>query len=193
MSVKLSRGVYRLYAQLWPSSADNYAQLTQIVSVPSSCFIWEEVSFPSTIRVERECSIYATLEVDIGNIVSQNKDKPWGFSIRRESEQLPPVSKAHGWSASGTGAAHIPVEVVFEPGVYRFEKHRGPESASLYVESSKPDGYTCFGTFGRYFSMPTQLEVKRRCHVKGTLMIGDVTVARGWHATSWSYRITKLD
>lgn len=185
--------MYSLYSQLWSSGADNYAQLKEIVSVPNSCFTWEEVTFPSSVRVERECSIHATLEVDIGNNFSQNNDKSWAFSIRRESEELPSVSKANGWSESGIGAAHIPVEVMFEAGIYRFEKHQGPDSASLYVASSKPDGYKCFGTFGRYFSMPTQLEVKRRCHIKGTLKIGDLSVARGWHAKSWSYSITKLD
>ncbi len=183
VSVKLVRGVYELEAPMPVAGVGKYAQLKQIISVPSACFVWEFAVFPSTVRVERDCTIHATLKVDLG--ILPDRKKAWEFSITRVSEELPPVQKADGWTGRGVGFANYPFEVVFEPGIYRIEQRGGPDTTWLTVKRSSPN--RCFGS--SLISVPTQREVKRRCHIKGSLQVGYT----GWSGRSWSYSITKLD
>ena len=126
VSLELTRGVYKLNV-LRPINEARVRSITlgSNISEPENCFAWYELSFPATIRIEQDCRLHSTLLVWIKT--GFEKTEQWEVSITKESDDLPPLPQAHGWSASGRGGSGVPVEVVFDPGLYRVEKQSGPD------------------------------------------------------------------
>ena len=179
ISLELTRGVYQLNAPVPPSDVpDGHGYITDIISNPASCFLWETVSFPATVRIERDCKILATAAVYMSYI---DRKERWSLSITKVSNDIPPIPMAEEWSASGRGSRHLPAALVFEPGTYSVNQHSGPPDARLTMLSRTPR--ECVPLVLR---LPTHVSVKRRCTVEAKLWV--------WQDRSrWSFDITKLD
>ena len=180
ISLELTRGVYQLDAPAPPSDVpDGHGYITDIISNPASCFLWETVSFPATVRIERNCKILATAVVYMSYL---DRKKPWALSITKVSDDIPPSPLADKWSASGRGTRILPVALVFEPGTYSVNQHSGPPDARLTMLSRTPR--ECMPLVLR---LPTHVRVQRRCSVEAILKVWPTDRSR------WSFDITKLD
>lgn len=180
IALDFTRGVYELEASKAPNlSGDGYAQLLRSISEPESCFLWDSVTFPASLRIERDCRLYGTLNVQ----VDYGSTYAWELLIRKVSHTLPPVPLADGWSASGRSRVHLPFELVFEPGVYELNIHSGPLGSDIRILSQSPD--RCID---RFLDLPTHVKILKTCRVEAYL----VAVASG-EDRDWSYGIVKLD
>lgn len=180
ISLDFTRGIYVLEASSAPNlSGDGYAQLQRNVTEPDSCILWDSVTFPATLRIEHDCSLYGTLNVQ----VEFGSAYAWELSIRKVSHTLPPVPLADGWSASGRSRSHVPFELVFEPGVYELKLHEGPLSSDIKILSQSPA--RCID---RFLDLPTHIKISQTCRVQAYF----VAVAAGAER-DWSYSIVKLN
>lgn len=180
ISLELTRGLYQLKAPLPPSNVlGGHAYITDIISKPESCFPWELVSFPATIRIERDCHILATVVVKMSFV---HNDKRWALSIFKESNEIPPIPLAEEWSVSGRGTRLLPVALVFEPGIYSLNQNSGQVDARLSMLSLTPK--ECVRSVLR---LPIHISVLRRCTVEADLYVSPRDNSR------WSFDITKLD
>lgn len=180
ITLDFTRGVYVLEAPAAPNlSGDGYAQLLRTISEPESCILWDSVTFPATLRIQRDCRLYGTLNVQ----VEFGSTYAWELLIRKVSHTLPPVQLADGWSASGRSRVHLPFELVFAPGVYELKIHAGPLSSDIKILSQSPEG--CIEWF---LDLPTHVKISQTCHVQAYL----VAVASG-EERDWSYSIAKLN
>ena len=176
ISLDFTRGVYELEAPAAPNlSEDGYAQLLCTISEPDSCFLWDSVTFPASLWVERDCRVYGTLNVQ----VDYGSTYAWELLIRKVSHTLPPVPRADGWSASGRSRVHLP----FELGVYELKIHAGPLSSDITILSQSPKG-----CIDRFLDLPTHVKISQTCRVQAYL----VAVASD-EERDWSYSIAKLD
>lgn len=186
VDLTLSRGIYELnveeavYSQ---NRRDEYISLNKIISQPEDCVHQEEVSFPSTLRIERSCRIFGTLLAYLG---FSGKRTPWRVSITQVSDDLPALQNGEEWSVSGRGFARVPVNLRFQPGIYRFARSGGSENGYLVREALEPNG--CVRDYYSPMSSPTQFQVTRSCNVRATL---DVGFGMG-SVSSWSFAISKL-
>ena len=102
VTLELTKGLYRLnMIRGWSSGGRGYAWITEIISQPESCFLYESVTFPATLRIERDCKVYGTLETDLSSSF-RAQTRSWALSITKESDMLPPVPNADGWSERGS-------------------------------------------------------------------------------------------
>ena len=182
VSLKLTPGVYKLNV-LRPINEARIRSITlgSNISEPENCFVWSDLSFPATIRMEQDCRLHSTLLVWI--ITRFEKTEHWEVSITKESDYLPPLPQAHGWSASGRGGSGVPVEVVFEPGVYRVQKQSGPDMY-MFLQYQSPT-YCVGGYIG---GVPTQFKITQRCRAK--VYVSFSSDRENW---AWSFNITKLN
>lgn len=182
LTLELTRGVYEFEAERRAAgSSGGWAQLDDIIDRPD-CLSLNHVTFPATVILRRNCRIHATLAVQTP--LFQDR-KRWEVSIRKVSDDVPLASDADGWSLSGFGYSHQPVEILFERGIYRIIKRTGPDVALLGI----PTGQNISCLDRRIYEIPTQFEVRGRCHFRGGIKVGNTYGEVG----SWSYSITKLD
>ena len=180
ISLELARGVYQFDAPVAPSDVlDGHGYITDIISKPASCFLWETVSFPATVRIESECHILASAVVYMSYL---DRKKRWELSITKVSNDIPPAPKAEEWSATGRGTRNLPVALVFEPGTYSVNQHSGPPGARLTMLSRTPK--ECVPLVLR---LPIHVRVTRKCIVKAKLWVWPEDRSR------WSFDITKLE
>ena len=180
ISLELKSGVYTLEASPNPNlHPGGYAHVKDIIGSPEGCVRWENVTFPSLLRIERTCRLYGTMRV---YLPYRYRDKRWGLSISRVAEP-PPEPKADGWLLRGQGTTYLPLVIVFEPGLYEIEQQMGPPNASMSILSSSPS--RCIPG---WVDVPGHVKISKKCRVKATLSIH---ASRDHHR--WSYRITKLE
>ncbi|MCY3797352.1 MAG: hypothetical protein OXG84_06075 [Chloroflexi bacterium] len=183
VSLNLTPGVYELKEPLSPSAArGGFAWLTNIISVPDACFVWEDVTFPAIVRIERHCQIYATLEVSLG--VWADENRRWELSITKVSDEVE-TPKADGWTIRGRNFGQIPVDLVFAPGIYRTKKRSGQADARMWIISKSRD--RCLTDYNS--SLPNQFRVTQSCRIKAYIRMG----YWGEYIPSWSIEITKLN
>lgn len=188
VTLDFTPGLYKLNViKGWPSSHGGFARLTNIISQPTACLMHRDydVTFPATLRMEQNCKVYATLETDLSSTYRE-RTRSWSLSITRESDALPPVPAADGWSEEGRGPAQRPLELSFEPGIYRISGTGEMGVKNIFMHEWSPGRCTAED----YVDVPDQIRVYSVCTIKGSLWFWDHL----WDRTGkWSYSIEKLE
>ncbi len=188
VTLDFTPGLYKLNViRGWPSGHGGFARLTNIISQPTACMMHRDhdVTFPATLRMEQNCKVYATLETDLSSTYRE-RTRSWSLSITRESDALPPIPAADGWSEQGRGPAQRPLELSFEPGIYRISGTGEMGVKNIFLHEWSPDRCTAED----YVDVPDQIRVYSVCTVKGSLWFWDHL----WDRTGkWSYSIEKLE
>ncbi len=186
VSLELTRGIYALNLVESPIRFSvESIELADIISRPDNCVVQERVTFPSTLRVERNCRIFATLKPFFGYGRWDERVR-WNVSITQVSDELPALLNGQEWSVTGRGFARLPVNLRFQPGIYRFGGSEGIEYAFLVREALEPNG--CVRNYYSPMSSPTQFLVTKSCTVRATLNVG----FGGEQIGSWSFKITRI-
>lgn len=182
LSLDLTTGTYELTEPESPGAAKGgLAMLDNIVTEPEDCVVWEMVTFPAILHIDRKCQVYATLDVHVGGPPDRNQR--WELSITRLSEEVE-VPKADGWIARGRNFGRIPVDLVFEPGIYRTSAEVGTSVIYMWIVSKSKDH--CLQDYN--FELPNQFRVTQTCHIKARIDVG----FWGGSLPPWSFEITKL-
>ena len=192
VSLELSQGTYSLEL-LDPSEEGSWgnAWLEDIISIPENCFPWfsrglgARVSFSSHLPVHEDCRLYATLNVEL----PYGENTSWEVGISKHSDVLPSPSSARDWSARGRGTKFLPMDISFEPGIYRLGFNITPDGHDgiLWVHDNLVIPSRCAP---RFHDVPTQFRIENDCRVMATL----TALLSGDNADStWEVFISKLD
>lgn len=152
-------------------------ELEDAISDPDDCFVWESLDFPSTVRIEQPCRIFATLK-------AFSPRHSWDVTITKSETGLPTFPLADGWSTSGWGDRRFAVQVLFEPGIFRISfEQKGDNNwrELLYLEDVDPRG--CLPVSSTT-DLPTQFRVEHDCRVQAAIFMD---------GKSWELYISKLD
>lgn len=191
-----SPGIYRLRLLPPPTGFDYEMSamvilLSDIIDVPEGCFplpfkTAQKIWFPSQVGIDVDCRIFATFEVhEFGNFENER----WSVSIAEYFLSATSTS-AESWIASGRGDGFVEFDLLFNPGIYRFDLAESfAEDYSLVsLEDAISNPRNCLTV--SELELPSQVRIREECRTYG-MLIADLNEVD--QDKAWIVSVSKLD